>query len=133
MEYLFVYGTLIKDFKHKVRQQIEAELNFISNATVKGALYDLGSYPGFVPGNEGEVKGELYSISNPEKVFEVLDEYEGLHDTQPEYERKQMVVQLPDRETVQSWIYVYSQPLQPVHNKIKEGDYIAYIRNKNNG
>lgn len=133
MEYLFVYGTLIKDFKHKVRQQIEAELNFISKVTVKGALYDLGNYPGLVETQTGEVKGELYGTTNPEKVFEVLDEYEGLHDEQPEYKRKQMAVQLPDGITVKSWIYVYSQPLQPGHNKIKEGDYIAYIRNKNNG
>jgi gamma-glutamylcyclotransferase (GGCT)/AIG2-like uncharacterized protein YtfP len=45
--YLFVYGTLLQDFNHKVRQEIEEHLQFISKATIKGALYDL-NYPGYV-------------------------------------------------------------------------------------
>lgn len=130
MEYLFVYGTLLKDFKHKVLESIKDELTLIGPATVKGELYDLGNYPGYIAG-KGEVKGELYSIKDTHKVFGVLDEYEGLHDAEPEYIRKTVAVMLPGGETVESWIYVYQQPHHQ-YKKITDGDYIAWVRNKVN-
>jgi len=130
MEYLFVYGTLLKNFKHKVRQQVESDLTFISNATIKGALYDLGNYPGYVEEPAGEVKGELYRIDKIDRVFKVLDAYEGLFDDNPEYIKEKKTVELPDGQKVESWIYVFQQQLRPEHKRIIDGDYIAYVRNK---
>jgi gamma-glutamylcyclotransferase (GGCT)/AIG2-like uncharacterized protein YtfP len=127
MEYLFVYGTLLKDFKHTARLPVEEHLQFISKATIKGALYDLGNYPGYVEGPAGEVNGELYLVSEIDKVFEVLDPYEGLFDDEPEYIRKKLAVQLPGGEEIESWIYIFQQPLRPEHKRIIDGDYIAYV------
>ncbi|OKS89460.1 gamma-glutamylcyclotransferase family protein [Mucilaginibacter polytrichastri] len=127
MEYLFVYGTLLKHFNHKARQPVEEHLQFISNATVKGALYDLGNYPGYVEKEPGEVKGEIYLISEIDKVFEVLDVYEGLFNDDPEYIRNKIAVQLPGGEEIESWIYTFRQQLRPEHKRIIDGDYIAYV------
>jgi gamma-glutamylcyclotransferase (GGCT)/AIG2-like uncharacterized protein YtfP len=127
MEYLFVYGTLLKDFNHKARQPVEEHLQFISKATIKGALYDLGNYPGYVEEPDGEVKGELYLVSEIDKVFEVLDVYEGLFDDEPEYIRKKIAVELPGGEEIESWIYIFQQQLRPEHKRIIDGDYIAYV------
>lgn len=130
MEYVFVYGTLLAEFDHEVLNQVKPSLTFISKATAKGSLYDLGEYPGYIETETGKVKGEIYSINKLEKVFNVLDEYEGLNDEQPEYIRKRTAVTLPDGTKVESWIYVYQQPLKPEHKEIMNGDYIAFIRNK---
>jgi gamma-glutamylcyclotransferase (GGCT)/AIG2-like uncharacterized protein YtfP len=130
MGYLFVYGTLLRYFNHKVRLSVEEDLTFISNATIKGALYDLGNYPGYVETEPGEVKGELYRIDKIDRVFRVLDEYEGLFDDDPEYIKKKKTIELPDGQKVGSWIYVFQQQLRPEHKRIIDGDYIAYIRNK---
>lgn len=127
MEYLFVYGTLLQDFKHEIRKEIEEHLQFISKATIKGALYDLGNYPGYVEVPDGEVQGELYLVSEIDKVFEVLDRYEGLFDDDPEYIRKKIAVQLPGGEDIESWIYIFQQQLHPEHKRIIDGDYIAYV------
>jgi gamma-glutamylcyclotransferase (GGCT)/AIG2-like uncharacterized protein YtfP len=127
MEYLFVYGTLLQDFNHKVRQEIEEHLQFISKATIKGALYDLGNYPGYVEELAGDVQGELYLVNEIDKVFKVLDEYEGLFNDEPEYSRKKIAVQLPGGENVESWIYIFQQQLRPEHKRIIDGDYIAYV------
>ncbi|NCD70386.1 gamma-glutamylcyclotransferase family protein [Mucilaginibacter agri] len=130
MEYLFVYGTLLKDFKHKARFPVEEHLQFISEATVKGALYDLGNYPGYVEEPTGDVKGEIYLVSEIDKVFEILDEYEGLFDNEPEYIRKKKEIEIPNGETIESWIYIYQQAIRPEHKRIMNGDYLAFIRNK---
>ncbi|WCT12774.1 gamma-glutamylcyclotransferase family protein [Mucilaginibacter jinjuensis] len=127
MEYLFVYGTLLKDFKHTARLPIEEHLQFISKATIKGALYDLGNYPGYVEEPFGEVKGELYRIDKIDRVFEILDKYEGLFDDEPEYIRRRKTIELPDGEKVESWIYIFQQQLRPEHKRIIDGDYIAYV------
>jgi len=44
----------------------------IGKATTGGKLYDLGMYPGFVAGDTGTVKGELYRI-NEEDAEETLE------------------------------------------------------------
>jgi len=127
MEYIFVYGTLLSSFKIEQFQQIEEHLQFISKATIKGALYDLGNYPGYVEVPEGEVQGELYLVSEIDKVFEILDVYEGLHNDEPEYIRKKIAVRLPEGEEIDSWIYIFQQQLRPEHKRIIDGDYIAYV------
>jgi len=127
MEYLFVYGTLLSSFQIEQFKRVEEHLQFISKATIKGALYDLGNYPGYVEEPAGEVKGELYLVSEIDKVFEVLDVYEGLFNDEPEYIRSKLAVQLPGGEEIESWIYIFQQQLRPEHKRIIDGDYIAYV------
>ncbi len=127
MDYLFVYGTLLKQFDHEVLQPLQKLLHFEGNGSLQGELYNLGEYPGFIETGKGvseNVKGEVYLILNPEEVFTALDRYEG-----EEYSRKQKLVRLNTKK-IRCWVYVYRLTPNPEHEKIMSGDYIAFIRNK---
>ena len=131
MEYLFTYGTLLSGFKHEVLTSISKYLTLVGPATIRGALlYDLGNYPGLVEEPNGEVKGELYSIKEPESVFKVLDEYEELDVPDPEYKRVKKVIVLPGGSEIESWVYVYIKRITAEHQQIKDGDYLSFRRNK---
>ena len=72
MAYLFVYGTLKRGGS---RHSLLKGCPFLGRALAKGfALYDLGAYPGMVPG-DGVVRGEVYEI--PEGLLRELDWVEG--------------------------------------------------------
>ena len=127
MDYLFVYGTLLKHFDYEVLQPLQKFLQFKGNGSLKGELYNLGDYPGYIEkaGALHNVKGEVYLITNPEKVFITLDEYEG-----KEYSRKRKLVRLNANKNIRCWVYVYRLKPKPEYEKIMSGDYIAFIRNK---
>jgi gamma-glutamylcyclotransferase (GGCT)/AIG2-like uncharacterized protein YtfP len=125
MEYLFVYGTLLKHFDIEVLKPLKDKLQFVNEATLPGTLLDLGEYPAYLESTAGKVKGEVYSMGETQKVFKVLDEYEG-----DEYSRKQQWVRLNTEEKVRCWVYVYRLKPQPEHKIIMNGDYVAFIRNK---
>jgi len=124
MEYLFVYGTLLKHFNNEVMQSLSNSLEFVSHGELQGMLIDLGEYPAFVEDTRGTIKGEVYRIANTDHVFEVLDDYEG-----EEYNRKQQWVRIDEKE-IRCWVYVYQLAPKPEHEIIMNGDYIAFIRNK---
>jgi gamma-glutamylcyclotransferase (GGCT)/AIG2-like uncharacterized protein YtfP len=130
MEYLFTYGTLLSGFKHEVLNSISKYLTLIGPAAVNGALYDLGNYPGLVEGRNGEVKGELYSITEKELVFKVLDEYEGLNEYNPEYKRVKKIIMLPGRRKIEGWVYIYIKRITAEDQHIKDGDYLSFRRTK---
>lgn len=130
MEYLFTYGTLLSGFKHEVLTSISKYVTLVGPATIKGALYDLGDYPGLVEEPNGEVQGELYSIQEPELVFKVLDEYEGLDAPNPEYQRVKKVIFLPGGNEIESWVYICIKRITAEHQQIKDGDYLSFRRNK---
>lgn len=125
MEYLFVYGTLLKHFNIEVLKPLKDNLQWVSEATLPGTLLDLGEYPAYVESTAGEVKGEVYGLAEPHQVFEVLDEYEG-----EEYTRKQQWVRLNTEEKIRCWVYVYRLKPRPEHKIIMNGDYVAFIRNR---
>ena len=132
MEHLFVYGTLLNHFKNDTLLAVEKFLKFKSNGYLKGNLYDLGEYPAVVEdaGTSEKVKGEIYLINNPEKVFDILDEYEGVNEVEPEYKRKKKVVTLNEGKKIKSWVYVYKKQLEPSLKKIVGGDYISFMKNR---
>jgi gamma-glutamylcyclotransferase (GGCT)/AIG2-like uncharacterized protein YtfP len=128
MDYLFVYGTLLRHFDHEVLQPLQKFLQYEGSGSLQGELYNLGEYPGFVEnanGFAGNVKGEVYLILNPEEVFAVLDEYEG-----EEYSREKKLVRLDTNKKIRCWVYVYRLKPNPELEKIMSGDYIAFIRNR---
>ncbi len=76
--YLFVYGTLRNKYNLKLKDLVSKEMEYVGKAKVDASLYDLGRYPGAIKENErSEVIGDVFLISDPEKVFKFLDEYEG--------------------------------------------------------
>ena len=129
MEYIFVYGTLLKHFNAGVMHSVQAYLHFEENGSVTGRLYDLGQYPGLVEVADATetVIGEVYHVNNPQQVFTVLDEYEG-----DEYNRTLKTVKLGNGKEIDCWVYIFVQELHPVYTRIFNGDYLAYIRDKVN-
>lgn len=132
MEHLFVYGTLLNHFKNDTLLSIEKFLKFKSNGYLKGKLYDLGEYPAVVEDADtlDNVKGEVYLINNPDKVFDILDEYEGVNDVEAEYKRKKKLVTLSEGKNIKSWVYVYKKQIEPNLKKIVGGDYVSFMKGR---
>ncbi len=124
-DYLFVYGTLRKNYELKLKEKIAKELEYIGRAKVEATLYDLGSYPGAIKETEkSEVIGDVFKVNNPEKVFGILDEYEG-----NEFKREKEQVKLRSGKSVDAWIYWYNKKPEG-KQKIHYKDYLNYLKNK---
>ena len=132
MEHLFVYGTLLRDVQNDVFKSVKPLLTFEDEGYVKGRLFDLGEYPAVVErGLNTTVKGEVYLIEDPDKVFNILDDYEGIHDPEPEYNRKKKIIRLSEGKNIKSWVYLYAKPINKSIKMIEGGDYLAFIKGKN--
>lgn len=123
--YLFVYGTLRNKYDLKLKERVAKELEYIGKAKVGAALYDLGRYPGAIKESQkSEVIGDVFLISNPDKVFKVLDQYEGEN-----FSRVKEQVKLRGGKLVNAWVYWYNQDPQGKH-KIQYKDYLNYLKSK---
>ena len=124
-EKIFVYGTLRKGFSR--HRYLSLEAKWIGMGTVKGLLYDLGSYPGVLLSDEGKVKGEVYAINESTSILQKLDRIEGFNALQPErslFLRTQVEVTMEDR-SVEAWIYIL--PSKPERaTLIPTGDYRSF-------
>ena len=128
---LFVYGTLRKGFHHQAYEYISKHFSFVSEAKVKGQLYDLGEYPAAIPTSmETFINGELYELKEGgefEWAIEQLDDYEGLN---PEIGEKQLYTRkvvdvLHNGRSTQAWIYWYNQDVVG-HLLIPSGDIFEH-------
>jgi gamma-glutamylcyclotransferase (GGCT)/AIG2-like uncharacterized protein YtfP len=127
--YLFVYGTLTSAAIPLELQAIMAECgSFIGNAVLSSAqLYQLDGYPGaaLCKNQDAKVFGEIYQISDSQKLFAVLDAYEECSPDFPEpheYRRQQVTVTDTIGNTLIAWCYLYNRDT----NKLKiiaNGDY----------
>jgi gamma-glutamylcyclotransferase (GGCT)/AIG2-like uncharacterized protein YtfP len=104
MAYLFVYGTLKRGGS---RHSLLKGCPFLGHALAKGfALYDLGAYPGMVPG-DGVVRGEVYEI--PEGLLRELDWVEGA----PFLFRRELIeVVLEDHTPLRAHTYLYNREVE---------------------
>lgn len=107
----------------------------VSNAKVKGKLYDLGPYPAAVPATDDSyIVGELYELKDKSEfswAIGQLDDYEGLiveAGEQPMYRRELAEIYAQDMK-IRSWIYWYNGSVEgkPL---IASGDILAYIESK---
>ena len=84
------------------------DARFVARASISGALYDLGKYPGLMrtPRNGKRVAGELYELPEEEAVamLEALDIYEG-----SEYVRRRVYVTLSNGKRRAAWTYLLRQ------------------------
>jgi gamma-glutamylcyclotransferase (GGCT)/AIG2-like uncharacterized protein YtfP len=132
-DYLFVYGTLRKNYDLKLKNKVAGHLQYIGQGKVGASLYDIGRYPGAIKDSKGtEVIGDLFLITDPEKVLKVLDKYEGISDPgakNTEFVRKKTSVLMRSGGQKKAWIYWYNfDPKNKV--KIKHKDYLNYLKNK---
>jgi len=120
---VFVYGLLKRGFSLHHHMSLGV---FVGDATVRGALYSLGQYPGLVEGT-GSVHGELYRFADIAVALEVLDEvelYDPLDPDGSEYLRVIRQARLDaSGESVATWCYVYNKPIA-TGSPIKSGAWI---------
>lgn len=105
----FVYGTLKRgQCREKCWPHPPLRVDL---AVIRATLYDLGAYPGIVPG-DGLVRGELWEL-RPEHLPEtmrVLDEVEGFAQRDDDlFERRQVNCTLDDGREIQAWTYYYAR------------------------
>jgi gamma-glutamylcyclotransferase (GGCT)/AIG2-like uncharacterized protein YtfP len=122
-DYLFVYGTLRNGYGLKLKNKVSDELEYLGKAKVSGSLYDLGRYPGAIKQEKkDEVIGDVFLVTNPEKVFKVLDKYEG-----EEFVREKEQVRLRSGKLLDAWVYWYNKKPE-AKRKIRHKDYLNYLK-----
>ena len=119
----------MRGFDLRERSHIDRYLQFTGRASVRGLIYDLGTYPALVHG-EGCVIGELYKISDPVSLLTLVDAIEDFRPNEPtrsQYVRLGASVSAHDRRTVTAWVYFYNRNLSDAA-WIPSGDYVAHVR-----
>ncbi|MES1258869.1 MAG: gamma-glutamylcyclotransferase family protein [Acidobacteriota bacterium] len=112
-DFLFVYGTLRGDAQNPWARHLRAEAELVGPATVRGSIFRIAHYPAYRPEPDGEVQGDVFRLTDPTRVFSLLDDYEG-----PSYTR----VRIPVSTGEFAWIYQYNrQP--PLSSRIASGDF----------
>ncbi len=90
--HVFVYGTLRYGEVNDINR-LQPAPRPVGLARIRGALYDLGPYPGVVLGAEGWVEGEVYVIT-PE-LEALLDRIEEVAPVPSgEYQRRHVEVDI---------------------------------------
>lgn len=123
---LATYGTLMHSFERHEDLGIAHRLTFVTQCSWQGDLYDLGSFPGAVPG-EGTVHGELFRLTDPQ-VWTVLDryeEYESDREAASLFVRRRVSLLEPNDET--AWIYWYNGDPEG-HDRVPSGDWASYVK-----
>ena len=128
-DYLFVYGTLRSESGQPMNEVLQGFGGRAGGGRVRGALYDLGRYPGAVASREtgAFVRGEVYLLRDPGRDLEALDRYEGLDAKDPEsseFRRSRILVDLDEGKTVEAWIYLYNRSTAGLA-RIRSGNYLA--------
>ena len=127
-EKVFVYGTLRKDFALPLLEQLGDTIRFVGVGKVEGTLYDIGDYPGAVKNSkEPSIIGDVFDVDDSNRVFWILDEYEG-----SEYSREEVTVKMNNGDEVTAWIYWYNGETKD-DLRIKGSDYLEYLKSKKDG
>ena len=135
---LFVYGTLRRDAGSRNYQLLERHAEFFDHGTMRGHLFDLGSYPCAVASADSpdKVRGELFILRRPGHALRVLDEFEGVpgsrQDDMAQYQREDVTIRSHRHGRLRAWTYLYRFATGdlPV---IVSGDYVRYMREQRTG
>lgn len=95
-------------------------------ASASGALYRIDYYPGFVPGPDGIVTGDLFLLPDAGAVLSVLDEHEecAAHFPQPHEYRRERISVGTTTGPAEAWTYVYARDVTGLE-RIASGDFLA--------
>ena len=135
LEYLFIYGSLITGSGNRtIDRCIQNKCQQLGEATIKGKLFDLGDYPGAVPGHHRHnIHGQLIKLIKPAKTLALLDHYEAYYPDnlkQSEFIRERTEAKLKeDGKTLLCWTYWYNRKISR-GKEITTGDYEQYLRDK---
>lgn len=139
--YLFVYGTLRNEYNNEMAKFLRKHADYQEGGLLNGELYDVGSYPAaiFKYTKEAFIHGQIFKMHNREKIFQVLDPYEGIDDEL--YIRRVCPVKIPigtviinEEEVTQykellCWVYLYNRPVTFLKH-VPSGDYMLYLSKK---
>lgn len=126
MDFLFVYGTLLKHSDLEIAAFLHRHSTFFSSGYFLGIMYEVSGYPGavYIPDAASRVYGTLLKLHDPPKILAQLDEYEGVGDRFPEpneYVRLQIPIKTPS-ENIACWTYLYNWPVDHLQ-VIASGNY----------
>lgn len=111
--YLFVYGTLKRNFDNPFSRQLQDASAYISEGAFTGCLYLVSWFPAAIyrPGSPLQVHGEIYRMNDPARLLPVLDEYEDVHadPAQSLYVRSIIPVLSSDKRIFNCWAYLYNR------------------------
>lgn len=116
---LFVYGTLRKGGENDITRIYPTSV-LVSDASVKGTLFDMGGYPAILLDDAGtSIVGEIYEIDG--ETLAKLDDFE----TEAGYDR--MSIEIPVNGNITPcWIYGPPSELSAGKSDVDSGDWIAY-------
>lgn len=123
-DFLAAYGELLSRLDAPTPQELSGQLDGLllrGSCWIPGILYDLGDYPGLVPG-DGQVLGELYEITAPD-LFEELDPFERGRQPEPEYVRRRIALIEPE---IEAWVYMYDHD-PAARPRIASGDWRGHL------
>ncbi|MDZ7721140.1 MAG: gamma-glutamylcyclotransferase family protein [Balneolaceae bacterium] len=129
-EYLFVYGSLRRDFSSPASDVLDNHAEYIGEATFQGKLYKIDWYPGVVSSDDPDdiVVGEVYKMNDKERVLSKLDRYEGCSPVDPEphaFTRTKTQVKLKNGDKIKAWIYLYNLSTSE-KKRIPSGDFVTF-------
>lgn len=120
----FVYGSLRPHNDNPMSRWLADNATYHGPACATGALYLVADYPGFVPGSEGIVKGDLFQLHAHDAALAILDDYEECTPSHPpphEYRRARITVHAAGRD-VDAGAYLYMLPVDALP-RIRSGDF----------
>jgi gamma-glutamylcyclotransferase (GGCT)/AIG2-like uncharacterized protein YtfP len=132
-QYLFVYGTLRKNYDLKLKDKVMDDLQYVGQGKVGASMYDIGRYPGAIRTNTvDEIIGDVFMLNNPSRVLKILDKYEGISEggeENAEFIREKNRIRLRSGRLVQAWVYWYNYDIGK-KVKIKYKNYLTYIEKR---
>lgn len=126
--HIFFYGTLMRGFPLRERSGVESLIRFVGPGEIRGALFDLGPYPGAIEA-DGTVRGEVYDMLAPGPILARVDAIEHYTPGAPaasEYRRRAVRARLDDGQARDVWVYFYNRPLGAAR-VVADGDYRRHV------
>lgn len=123
---IFVYGTLRRSGCRDMTR-CYPEARFLSPATAKGTLYDLGEYPGLRLIGTDVVLGELFDVDD--ETLGLLDALEGCVPEAPElgeYVRTEIIVSRSNGNSEAAFVYEINEAFVQGCSTIPSGDWISH-------
>lgn len=106
--HLFVYGTLRRGLR---LHRFLAGSRFVAEATLRGRLYDVGTYPALVLDREGQVWGEVWEVdaTTLARLDRVEDHVPGRQDNL--YERVDAVAVGNEGREMELQVYIWNRSI----------------------
>jgi gamma-glutamylcyclotransferase (GGCT)/AIG2-like uncharacterized protein YtfP len=123
---LFVYGSLRPGFNGETAAWLASVAQLVGAASASGVLYRIDYYPGFVPGPDGIVTGELFRLPDADAILSVLDEHEecATHFPAPHEFRRERIRVGSAAGPADAWTYVYARDVTGLE-RIASGDFLT--------